>query len=64
MKTKLRMAVGIGIGTAIYEAAQHGISGADWLRPVFVCVVSMVLLAALPRRWFERAKSSSEQHSI
>ena len=54
MKTKIGLAIGTGLGTAIYEAIKHGFGGIDWTRVVFVTLVSSFILFLIPKSVFEK----------
>ena len=54
MKTKIGLAIGTGLGTAIYEAIKHGFGGIDWTRVVFVTLVSSFILLLIPKSVFEK----------
>jgi len=58
MKLKLGIALGQGLGTAIYEALSHGVSGIDWPRAIFGAVVTFALLLLVPNRWLESQKGT------
>jgi hypothetical protein len=54
MKTKIGMALGSGLGTAIYEAIKHGFGGVDWTKVMFVTLVSGVIFLLIPKSVFEK----------
>ncbi len=58
MKTKLGIALGVAVATAIYEVARHGVSQIDWLRIIVVPAITFVLLLLVPGRWLETKKPS------
>ena len=49
MKRALSIAVGIGIGDAIYQTMRHGVHGIDWVKVGFMFAFSALLLAIVPK---------------
>jgi len=56
MKTKILLSLGILIGTAIYDFIKLGIESMDWLRPLYVGVISFLLLLFVPAKYLEKKK--------
>ena len=54
MKTKISSALGLGLGTAIYEVLKHGYGGIDWMKVVFVMIVSALIFFLIPKSMFEK----------
>jgi high-affinity Fe2+/Pb2+ permease len=54
MKSKIGLIVGVGIGTALYQAIRYGFNDVDWSRAAFVSLFAAAIVLFLPRRWFEK----------
>lgn len=48
MTLKISLALGIGLGRAVYETMRFGFHNIDWTGAVFVAAVSFVLLLPFP----------------
>ena len=48
MKLKISLALGIGIGRAVYEAIRFGFGNIDWTGAAFVMVLSFLLILFIP----------------
>ena len=48
MKHKIGLALGIGLGRAVYECARRGFSSIDWTGVAFVAAISLLLLRFIP----------------
>jgi hypothetical protein len=60
MKTKIGLAIGLGMGTTIYEAIRHGIGEIDWTKVVFITLVSALVLLFIPTRVFEKRRAEDD----
>jgi hypothetical protein len=56
MRLKPFFALGLGIGTAMYQAIRYGVEDIDWLRVAFVFVLGLVVTLLIPSRFLERTK--------
>jgi hypothetical protein len=56
MRSSLFFAIGLGIGTATYQAIRYGVEDIGWTRVVFIFVVGLVVALLVPRRFFERSE--------
>ena len=50
MKKKLSLAIGTGMGDAIYQAARLGFLNIDWTKACFVTILSFLLVFLLYRK--------------
>lgn len=53
MRSRLLCAIGLGIGTATYQAIRYGVEDVDWTRVAFIFVVGLVVALLVPRRFVE-----------
>jgi hypothetical protein len=54
MKTKIGMAIGLGIGRALYEGIRAGFDKIDWTGVFFIALLSFVLLLLVPKSILEK----------
>jgi hypothetical protein len=54
MRLKVTFALGLGLGTALYQAIRYGVDNIDWPRVAFIFALGFVVALLLPRRFLER----------
>lgn len=47
IKSYAASALGAGLGTAIYDAYQKGLSGVDWYKVIFVTLVTLAIVVVV-----------------
>ena len=55
MKSQIGLALGIGIGRAVYEAIRFGSSNIDWIGTGVVAAFTLLVLLLVPTRWLAKA---------
>jgi hypothetical protein len=58
MMLKLAFALGLAIGTAIYQAIRYGVGDIDWTKVAFTFVFGLVVALLIPRRFLGRTQSA------
>lgn len=54
MKSKIGMALGIGVGQAVYGCIRVGVDKIDWAGAAFIAVFSFLILLFIPARIFAK----------
>ena len=55
MQLKLGFALGLALGTAMYQAIRYGVDGIDWPKVAFTFIFALIVALLIPRRFLEGA---------